>query len=127
MCSSDLEDEESGKRAVTLYTLIDRAANRAAWLALMPLTGRTHQLRAHCAALGTPIVGDGKYGGRSAFIEGPGIAKRLHLHARSIRIEAPDGRVIEATAPLSPHMENTFKALGFEALAAPENPFEGAL
>src|SRR6202012_3198526 len=68
-----VEDEEGGKRAITLYTMIDNAANRAAWLSLMPLTGRTHQLRAHCAALGTPIVGDGKYGGRSAYIEGPGI------------------------------------------------------
>jgi len=121
-----IEDEDAGKRAVTLYTVIDRAAGRAAWLALSPLTGRTHQLRAHCAALGTPIVGDGKYGGRSAFIEGPGIAKRLHLHARSIRLHTPDGRTIAATAPLSPHMANTFKAFGFELDMAPEDPFAEA-
>jgi 23S rRNA pseudouridine955/2504/2580 synthase len=90
---------------------------------LLPVTGRTHQLRAHCAALGTPIVGDGKYGGRSAFIEGPGIAKRLHLHARSIALEGPDGRTIEAQAPLPPHMANTFRAFGFDPKEAPEEPF----
>lgn len=121
-----IEDEDAGKRAVTLYTVIDRAAGRAAWVALSPLTGRTHQLRAHCAALGTPIVGDGKYGGRSAFIEGPGIAKRLHLHARSIRLRTPDNRTIEATAPLSPHMASTFKAFGFDPRVATEDPFAEA-
>jgi 23S rRNA pseudouridine955/2504/2580 synthase len=121
-----IEDEDAGKRAVTLYTVLDRAASRAAWVALSPLTGRTHQLRAHCAALGTPIVGDGKYGGRSAFIEGPGIAKRLHLHARSIRLTTPEGREITATAPLPPHMANTFKAFGFEPEMAPEDPFAEA-
>jgi 23S rRNA pseudouridine955/2504/2580 synthase len=121
-----VEDDEGGKRAVTLYIVVDRAAGRAAWIALSPLTGRTHQLRAHCAALGTPIVGDGKYGGRSAFIEGPGIAKRLHLHARSIRLFTPEGREITATAPLPPHMINTFKAFGFESEVIPEDPFEEA-
>lgn len=121
-----MEDEEAGKRAVTLYTVLDHAANRAAWLALMPLTGRTHQLRAHCAALGTPILGDGKYGGRSAYIEGPGIAKRLHLHARFVRIHAPDGRDVSATAPLPLHMVNTFRIFGFEPKAAPQDPFAEA-
>lgn len=121
-----IEDDEAGKRAITLYIVVDRAANRASWVALSPLTGRTHQLRAHCAALGTPIVGDGKYGGRSAFIEGPGIAKRLHLHARFIRLPTPDGRTIAATAPLPLHMANTFKAFGFEPNMAPEDPFEEA-
>jgi 23S rRNA pseudouridine955/2504/2580 synthase len=121
-----VEDDDAGKRAVTLYIVLDHAADRAAWVALAPLTGRTHQLRAHCAALGTPILGDGKYGGRSAFIEGPGIAKRLHLHARSIRLETPERRTIAATAPLSLHMVNTFKAFGFEAGIAPEDPFAEA-
>jgi 23S rRNA pseudouridine955/2504/2580 synthase len=121
-----IEDDEAGKRAVTLYIVLDRAASRAGWVALSPLTGRTHQLRAHCAALGTPIIGDGKYGGRSAFIEGPGIAKRLHLHARSIRLTTPEGREIAATAPLPPHLANTFKAFGFEPQMAPEDPFAEA-
>lgn len=121
-----MEDEDAGKRAVTLYTVVDHAANRAAWLALMPLTGRTHQLRAHCATLGTPIVGDGKYGGRSAYIEGPGIAKRLHLHARFVRIHAPDGREVSAMAPLPPHIATTFKAFGFEPGSAPREPFADA-
>ena len=121
-----MEDEESGKRAVTFYTVIDKAAGRAAWVALMPVTGRTHQLRAHCAALSAPILGDGKYGGRSAFIEGPGIAKRLHLHARWIALESPEGRRISATAPLPPHMVNSFKAFGFDEDTAPDDPFAEA-
>jgi 23S rRNA pseudouridine955/2504/2580 synthase len=121
-----MEDAEAGKRAVTLYTVLDHAANRAAWLALMPLTGRTHQLRAHCAALGTPIVGDGKYGGRSAYIEGPGIAKRLHLHARFVRIHAPEGHAVSATAPLPPHMANTFKTFGFDPKSVSHDPFAEA-
>jgi 23S rRNA pseudouridine955/2504/2580 synthase len=118
-----IEDDDAGKRAVTYYTVLDRAAGRASWVALLPVTGRTHQLRAHAAALGTPILGDGKYGGRSAFIEGPGIAKRLHLHARSIALRGPDGRMIEAQAPLPPHMANTFKAFGFDPKDAPDEPF----
>ena len=70
--------------------MIDRAGNRAAWVELQPLTGRTHQLRAHMAAIGHPIVGDGKYGGAEAFLTG-GISRKLHLHARRLRIDEPDG------------------------------------
>src|SRR3546814_7161151 len=63
-------DEDDGKNAVTLYRTIETAGKRAAWLAMAPLTGRTHQLRVHSAAIGTPIVGDGKYGGQEAFLTG---------------------------------------------------------
>jgi 23S rRNA pseudouridine955/2504/2580 synthase len=62
--------DDDGKDAVTYYTVVDAAGDRASWLALLPLTGRTHQLRAHCAAIGTPILGDGKYGGAAAHLPG---------------------------------------------------------
>ena len=64
----------AGKRAVTFYATVDVAGGRAAWLGLMPLTGRGHQLRVHCAALGTPILGDRKYGGAGAFLPAEGEA-----------------------------------------------------
>ncbi len=89
-----------GKAAVTHYRVIDALGNRAAWLALEPRTGRTHQLRAHCAALGAPIVGDGKYGGRAAFLGGEGIANMLHLHARAIEVPRAGGPEFRIVAPL---------------------------
>jgi 23S rRNA pseudouridine955/2504/2580 synthase len=92
-------DEESGLPARTRWRVIDRAGNRAAWVELQPLTGRTHQLRAHMAAIGHPIVGDAKYGGAEAFLTG-GISRKLHLHARRIRIDAPEG-VIDVTCRAS--------------------------
>ena len=92
---------------------IDRAGNRAAWVELQPLTGRTHQLRAHMAAIGHPIVGDAKYGGAEAFLTG-GISRKLHLHARRIRIDAPDGGKIDVTAELPPHFAESLATLGFE-------------
>lgn len=105
-------DEEDGKNAVTLYRTIETAGKRAAWLAMAPLTGRTHQLRVHCAALGTPIAGDGKYGGQEAYLTG-GVSRKLHLHARGIRLPHPGGRgMIEVRAPLPPHMQATWDFLG---------------
>ena len=110
---------EKAKPAETLYRVIEtrRPARRGdrpvTWLVLLPLTGRTHQLRAHCAAMGTPILGDGKYGGRSAFAEG--LAKRLMLHAREIAVPHPDdGTTLRVTAPLPAHMEEAWRALGFD-------------
>jgi 23S rRNA pseudouridine955/2504/2580 synthase len=108
--------EEHGLPAKTRWRLVDRAGNRAAWVELQPLTGRTHQLRAHMAALGHPIVGDAKYGGREAFLTG-GISRKLHLHARRIRIDSPDGGAIDVTADLPPHFAETLAMLGFEPLA----------
>ena len=84
-------DKEYGQPAKTRWRLIDRAGNRAAWLELQPLTGRTHQLRAHMAAIGFPIVGDAKYGGAEAFLTG-GISRKMHLHARRLKIDAPGRR-----------------------------------
>jgi 23S rRNA pseudouridine955/2504/2580 synthase len=83
-------DPENGLPAKTRWRTIDRAGNRAAWVELQPLTGRTHQLRAHMAAIGHPIVGDAKYGGAEAFLTG-GVSRKLHLHARNLRIDSPGG------------------------------------
>lgn len=105
---------DDGKQANTKYRVIDRAGRKAAWVAFEPLTGRMHQIRVHATALGTPILGDGKYGGRDAFLEGADIAKQLHLHARAIRMPHPAGGVLAAEAPLPAHMRATFQALGFD-------------
>jgi len=108
-----MRPDEEGKEAVTEYRVLDRAGREAAWLELAPLTGRTHQLRAHCAALGTPILGDAKYGGWDAFLGLPGMARRLHLHARRIRLPRPDGRWIDVAAPPPAHMVEDGRSLGF--------------
>jgi 23S rRNA pseudouridine955/2504/2580 synthase len=115
--------EEHGLPAKTRWRVIDRAGNRAAWVELQPLTGRTHQLRAHMAAIGHPIVGDAKYGGAEAFLTG-GISRKLHLHARRIRIDAPDGGKIDVTAELPPHFAESLATLGFEPLAGDSLPLE---
>lgn len=107
------EAAEGGARAITDYRTLDAAGRRAAWLELVPLTGRTHQLRVHCLALGCPILGDAKYGGPTALLEG--FPDRLHLHARAIAIPHPEGGVLRAEAPLPEHMRETFAAFGFTA------------
>ncbi|MBN06709.1 MAG: hypothetical protein CMM45_02610 [Rhodospirillaceae bacterium] len=115
--------DEDGKPAISDYRVIEHAGRSAAWLSLEPVTGRTHQLRVHCAALGTPILGDGKYGGTEAFIKGSGkAARQLHLHARAIRIPNPGGGILEVNAPLPDHMKKTWKLLGFEEGLEP-HPF----
>jgi 23S rRNA pseudouridine955/2504/2580 synthase len=108
-------DEESGDGlpSRTRYRIIERAGNRAAWVELQPLTGRTHQLRVHMAAIGHPIVGDGKYAGQDAFLTGS-ISRKLHLHARRLRIDHPDGDRIDVTAELPTHFAETMANLGFD-------------
>jgi 23S rRNA pseudouridine955/2504/2580 synthase len=112
-------EDEDGWRALTLYRTLDAAAPRAAWLELAPVTGRTHQLRVHCVALGTPILGDGKYGGSKAFLQGADLPRQLHLHARRIRLPHPRGGVLEVSAALPAHLRDTFRYLGF---AMPQEP-----
>jgi len=112
-------DRGEGQRAQSVYRRIAVAGRVASWLAMEPLTGRTHQLRVHAAeVLGTPIIGDGKYGGEGAFIDSDQVAKGMHLHARAIRVRAPGGRFIEAEAPLPPHMASTFAFFGFQSSEA---------
>lgn len=112
--------DEEGQRAVTYYCVVEHAGRQMAWLALMPITGRTHQLRAHCMAMGTPILGDGKYGGRGAFLAGVDLPRQLHLHARSIRLARPGGGILQAEAPLPPHMVTTWRFFGFDPAPAAE-------
>ena len=106
-------DHEGGQPAKTKYRVVDAVGKKAAWLELQPLTGRTHQLRVHCAAMDHPIVGDGKYGGVNAHPGGE-IPRQLHLHARSLDIAHPDGGRLFLEAELPPHMKASWKLLGFD-------------
>jgi 23S rRNA pseudouridine955/2504/2580 synthase len=106
-------DEKDGQSARTRYRIVERAGNTCAWVELQPYTGRTHQLRVHMAAIGHPIVGDGKYGGKDAFLTGT-ISRKMHLHARRLRIDHPAGHQIDVRADLPPHMKDSFADLGFE-------------
>jgi 23S rRNA pseudouridine955/2504/2580 synthase len=105
--------DENAKSATTYYAVMGAAAHKYAWTALRPITGRTHQLRAHLAHIGTPIVGDVKYGGVAA--KGLGeLEDRLHLHARAIDIAHPEGGRLRATAPLPAHMARAWRLFGFD-------------
>jgi len=105
------KNEKGARPASTDYRVVEPVGSRAAWLALAPLTGRTHQLRVHLASIGTPILGDGKYGGKAAFL--PGLSGKLHLHAR--RLIVPGRKfAIDVSAPLPPHMAETFAFFGFD-------------
>lgn len=117
-------DEENGQPAKTRYRVIERAGNAAAWVELEPLTGRTHQLRAHMAAIGHPIVGDGKYGGRDAFLTGS-VSRKMHLHARRLIIDHPDKKKIDVTAPLPDHFAASMQQLGFDESLSDASPTEG--
>jgi len=99
-----------GQHALTHYRVLDEVANMAALVHLMPVTGRTHQLRVHMSVIDTPVAGDGKYGGKDAFIEG--IASRLHLHAWKITFPGDKGTDITVKAPLPLHMKKTLSFLG---------------
>ncbi|MGN6690377.1 MAG: RluA family pseudouridine synthase [Sphingopyxis sp.] len=107
--------DEKGLPSKTRYRIIERAGNSAAWVELQPLTGRTHQLRVHMAAIGHPIVGDGKYGGKTAFLTGT-ISRKLHLHSRRLRIDHPDGGRIDVSAEVPEHFAASLDSLGFDPL-----------
>lgn len=107
-------DKEEGQKALTHFRELDRLAKRAALLALWPRTGRTHQLRVHCAAIGCPILGDGKYGGEEALLAAVADARRLHLHARRLLLPHPSGKgELKVTAEPPPHFRRTVEAFGF--------------
>jgi 23S rRNA pseudouridine955/2504/2580 synthase len=107
--------EEGASHAVTYYAVVDTAARQLAWLSLKPVTGRTHQLRAHMAHIGHPIVGDAKYFRKENWELPGGMQNRLHLLARRIVVPHPRGGTIDLTAPLPPHMQQSWNLLGFDA------------
>lgn len=110
----EVSDADDAKFAITDYVVLGQAGEEFAWVAAKPVTGRTHQIRVHLASLGTPIVGDFKYGGNEARGKGE-IADKLHLHARIIDIAHPDGGRLRVTAPLPDHMRKTWELFGFNA------------
>ena len=109
----EISEDEDAKFALTEYAVMATAGQEFAWVAAKPVTGRTHQIRVHLASLGTPIVGDFKYGGVAARGKGA-IADKLHLHARSLDIARPDGGRVQVSAPLPPHMLKSWELLGFD-------------
>lgn len=129
----DVDKTPGAKRANTLYATLFRVASRASWVAMEPITGRTHQLRAHMAEIGHPIIGDGKYGGSGQENMGDGwgaqlggiISKKLHLHARMMRFEHPQTlKPVTITAPMPDHMAHSWDTFGWSEDLAAEDPFE---
>ncbi|MDX2145583.1 MAG: RluA family pseudouridine synthase [Rhodospirillaceae bacterium] len=109
-------DDEGGRDAVTDYMTAGSAADKFTWLVLLPRTGRTHQIRAHCAIMNTPIVGDTKYGAPHMRDEGElkGLGQQLCLHARSLTVPGPGRKSVTIKAPLPQHMKDIFDALEFD-------------
>ncbi|WP_438955967.1 RluA family pseudouridine synthase [Cognatiyoonia sp.] len=129
---NDVASVEGAKRATSDYAVLTTLANRGAWVALVPITGRTHQLRVHMAEIGHPIIGDGKYGGSHQENLGDGwgagmgseIGRKMHLHARTLIVEHPaTGAEMHFTAPLPDHMQHTWDFLGWDVTHAPVDPF----
>jgi 23S rRNA pseudouridine955/2504/2580 synthase len=125
--------DPDAQHSLTLYAIVDKVTPRLAWLSMRPVTGRTHQLRAHSEAIGHPIIGDPKYNRKAANDPArhdplravpPGIEPKLHLLARRLVLPHPRGGVIDVTAPLPEHMKTSFDMFGFEPPA--RDPIEDA-
>ena len=115
--------DPDAQHSLTLYAVVDKVAPRLAWLSMRPITGRTHQLRAHSEAIGHPIIGDPKYNRRPPSDPArndplralpSGIEPKLHLIARRLILQHPRGGVIDVTAPLPEHMKKSFDMFGFD-------------
>ena len=125
--------DPDAQHSVTLFATVDRVLPRLAWLSMKPITGRTHQLRAHAEAIGHPIVGDPKY-----FVAPPGgarhvdpsravpsdVERKLHLLARRLVLPHPRGGTLDVTAPLPPHMQKSWDLFGFDVKQ--HDPIENA-
>jgi len=129
----DVQATPEAKHATTDYAVLSNLGTRTSWVALVPITGRTHQLRAHMAEIGHPIIGDGKYGGSGQENLGDGwgaqlggeISRKLHLHARSLSLTHPvTGNQLTLTAPLPEHMARTWEMLDWHASDVPVDPFD---
>ena len=108
-------EQEVAMHATTHYSVIDKVGHQAAWVSLKPVTGRQHQLRAHMALIGCPIVGDNKYEGEVVLVDS-GIEQKLHLHARRLMLPHPNGKGrIDVTATLPSHMKKAWDLLGLDA------------
>ena len=125
--------DPDAQHSLTLYAVVDKVAPRLAWLSMRPITGRTHQLRAHCEAIGHPIIGDPKYNRRPENDPArhdplravpPGVEPKLHLLARRLILPHPRGGTLDVVAPLPPHMQASFDMFGFDV--AQRDPIEDA-
>lgn len=105
-------DAQRGDHALTDFRVIDHASDKLAWIALQPLTGRTHQLRAHLQAVGAPILGDGKYGGREAHVDIDGVSGQMHLHAHRLLIPRKGRKDIDCRAPMPKMFKLAIRAVG---------------
>jgi len=116
--------EEDAQHSLTYYAVVDKVAPRLAWISMKPVTGRTHQLRAHAEAIGNPMIGDPKYHGDLAANDPrrsdplravpAEVERKLHLVARRLVLPHPKGGTLDVTAPLPPHMKKTFELFGFD-------------